>query len=380
LEHEPEGLLNAAAATIDRFLCQALRGEPAPWSALEPLVPDAEFVERSRHHGVQALLFCLMKSRPEWHDWPVVVRGALEQSHKALVAQDLMRQHYLATLVGALADRGVRCLLTKGEALARTLYATPGTRSRSDSDLFIPVAAIEDVRRSVVGLGYRIVSPVYKSRQFTVMRPGSTSGDVRFDIHWRILNAPRYARVLSFEEAHGRSAVVPGLQNARMLCHQDALLLACMHRFGNARHDRNRLIWICDVDALVGAMGERGLLQFASIAVEKEVQVECLDGLRRAEQCFGTVVPESVKARLESPRPPASWARKLARSQPGLLIADWCELPGAAARSRLAKELFFPSARTLLARYGKYNRLWLPVLYVRRLLDGLFGRMTTGQE
>jgi hypothetical protein len=376
LEHEPEELLNAASATIDRFLCQALRGEPAPWSALEPLVPDAEFVERSRHHGVQALLFCLMKSRPEWHDWPVVVRGALEQSHKALVAQDLMRQHYLATLVGALADRGVRCLLTKGEALARTLYATPGTRSRSDSDLFIPVAAIEDVRRSVVGLGYRIVSPVYKSRQFTVMRPGSTSGDVRFDIHWRILNAPRYARVLSFEEAHGRSAVVPGLQNARMLCHQDALLLACMHRFGNARHDRNRLIWIYDIDALVRAMGDSALLRFASIAVDKDVQAECLDGLLRAAECFGTVLPDWVRARIESPRPQVSWTRRFSRSQPGLLIADWRELQSGKARSGLVNELFIPSAGSLLARYNKNSRLWLPVLYTRRLLGGLFGRLT----
>lgn len=372
---EPQGLLIPTLPPIDRFICQALRGQPAEWCSLDTLEATG-FLDRCRHHGIAALLFQRCRDSGEFAGWPERVRGELERLAVAGVAQELLRARHLEFLLDDLARQDIPCLLTKGEALARTLYATPGTRSRSDSDLFIPVAAIEEVKRSVVRLGYRIVSPVYKSRQFTVMRPGSASGDVRFDVHWRILNAPRYARALSFEEAHGRSVAVPDLQHARTLCHHDALLLACMHRFSNVRHDRNRLIWICDVDALARAMDEPGLSQFASIAVEKDVRVECLDGLRRAEQCFGTAVPERVKARLESPQPPPSRAHKLARSRPGQLIADWCELPGATARLGLAKELFLPPARTLLARYGKDNRLWLPVLYARRLLDGLAGRMT----
>jgi hypothetical protein len=375
LEHEPEGLLIPRLPPIDQFICRALLGQPAEWGSLDALDSD-RFLDRCRHHGVAALLFQRRRNRHDFASWPDPVRGELERFAMAGVAQELLRARHLEHLLKNLARQGIPCILTKGEALARTLYATPGTRSRSDSDLFIPVAAVEAVRRSVVRLGYRIVPPVYKSHQFTVMRPGNASGNVRFDIHWRILNAPRYARVLSFEEVHERSAAVPDLPGARMPCHEHALLIACMHRFSNARHDRNRLIWICDIDALVEAMDEPRLAQFAAIAVEKGVQAECLDGLQPAQQCFGTAVPDGVKARLERARPPESWTYRLARSQPGLLIADWRELPGATARWGLVRELFVPSAPSLLARYRKESRLWLPVLYARRLLGGLLGRLT----
>lgn len=373
---EPEGLLNHTTSVIDEFLCRALKGESASWTTLEGQVSPDELLQRCCHHGVAALLFQNLRERSGFAGWPEPVRAGLERLAAAGVAQELLRARHLGRLLRDLSHRGIPCLLTKGEALARTLYDTPGIRSRSDSDVFIPVAAITDVTKSIEKLGYRIVSPVYKSRQFTVMRTGDPSANVRFDIHWRILNAPRYARLLSFEEAYQRSVTVPGLPDARALCHTDALLLACVHRFGNARHDRNRLIWLYDIEALARALGESALSRFATIAIEKGVQGECLDGLRHARECFGVAIPEDLEARLGCPGPPEPWIRRLGRSRPGLLVADWNELPGSAARTGLIRELFLPPARGLLDRYQKTSRLWLPVLYLRRMLGGLFGRLT----
>jgi len=372
---KPRGILNALNQSIDAFLCRALRGEPAPWPVAGGSKPG-EFLDRCRHHGIAALLYHRMKGRDTWQDWPLELREALEQSRRAAVAQELLGGHYLKQLMRHFAEREIDCILTKGEALAVSLYPDPGTRTRSDSDLLIRISDISRARQAVVELGYEIVSPVYKTHQFTVMRPGDRSGNIRFDIHWRILNAPRFARVLLFEEAWRNSIEVPRMAPARMLCNIDALLLACMHRFGSERHDRNRLIWLHDIQALTAAMAQAELLQFAAKAVDWHIQDVCLDALLKSGGCFAFSAPARVMDLLKTPGPPKSQSRRLAESQLGLLLDDWQELANGRTRIELLKELFLPPGQQLLRKYGKSNKFWLPLLYVRQILGGLYDRLS----
>jgi hypothetical protein len=354
---------------IDDFLCRALRGEPAGWNALDGLPPD-EFLDRCRHHGVSALLFHAVHQHESWAFWPLAVRQALEQASRAGVAQELLSTHYLKQLIEVFAERDIPCLLLKGEALASSLYPDAGTRTRSDSDLFIRIRDISAARQAVLDLGYEIVSPIYKSHQFTVMRPGDRTGNVRFDIHWRISNAPRFARILTFEEAYRDSIEAPGMAPVRMLSHVDALMLSCVHRFGSERHDRDRLIWIYDIHLLTTALADAQLMTFAQSAMERQVQAVCLDGLQRANDCFYCRLPIDVLGLLRSPACAKSRVRQLAESPVGLLLDDWRRLNGAQGRIGLMQELFLPSGQFLLDKYDKTNKLWLPVLYLRRL----FGR------
>lgn len=371
---EPDRLLNDPKTVIDEFLCRALRGEPAPWAELSGIDHDA-FLARCGHHGIAALLFHRVHQDSDWQCWPSEVRQALDQASKAGVARDLLRAHYLQQLLVRLAEQDIPCLLTKGEALAVSLYPQPGTRTRSDSDLFIRIGDISRVRQTVRELGYRIASTVYKSHQFTVVRPDDETYTIRFDIHWRILNAPRFARVLSFDEAFQNSEEFPGMAPARMLSKGDALMLACMHRFGSDRHDRDRLIWIYDIHALATSMDQVELVQYASRAVERNVQAVCLDGLLRSEEYFLTGIPEPVLTKLKTPESRLSIRRRLFESQLGLLHGDWKELAKSQARVELLKELFVPSSQFLLHKYHKSSKWWLPVLYVRQILGGLFARL-----
>lgn len=371
---ESERLLIDLINSVDDFICQALRGEPAPWTALGNLNTN-EFLARCRHHGVAALLFHRMRNNPDWQSWPLELEQELEQASKAGAAHDLLRTHYLRQLLNALAAKDIPCITTKGEALAVSVYKQPGTRTRSDSDLFIRMGDIAGVRQTVLDLGYRVASTVYKSHQFTVVRPGDESYSIRFDIHWRILNSPRFARVLSFEEAFEGSREVPGMSPMRILNDSDALMLACMHRFGSERHDRDRLIWIYDVHMLVTEMDEAELLRFSSSVVERHVQDVCLDGLCKAKECFHTGIPPHVKDMLTTPTPGGSYFESLGKSHLGLLLDDWKALRDRRARMELLKELFVPSSEYLLYKYQKDNRLWLPLLYVRLVLGGLYNRL-----
>jgi len=308
--------------------------------------------------------------------WPEDIRLALEKSSKAGVAQEMLRSHHLSRILQEFNRAGVRCLLIKGEALAITHYATPGTRTRCDSDLFIDLGDIEAAKQAVLDADLNIVSPVYKSHQFTVSRADDLSGTVHFDVHWRISNHPVYARVISFEEAFNHSLEIPGMENTRMLNAVDALLLACMHRMGNDRHDRNRLIWIHDIHALTTAMDADELLKFAAKTKRLQVQEACLEGLSLSAQCFLTPVPDQVIEMLQAPNPPRSRSVRIAQSNLGLLIDDWKSLADRRSRLGLLKELFWPSSSFLLHKYHKTSKLWLPALYVRQVVSSTFARIS----
>ena len=94
---ESERLLIDLINSIDDFICQALRGEPAPWTALGKLNAN-EFLARCRHHGVVALLFHRMRNNPDWQSWPLELQQELEQASKAGAAHDLLRAHYFAAI------------------------------------------------------------------------------------------------------------------------------------------------------------------------------------------------------------------------------------------------------------------------------------------
>ena len=317
-----------------------------------------------------------MQEQEEWLSWPPDLRNELEETSKGDIAQEMLRAHYLRQLLKVFSDLGVPCLLTKGEALANTLYPTPGTRTRCDSDLFIPIDGIGKATQAVADAGFAIVSPLYKSHQFTVRRSGETPDVFEFDVHWRILNAPRYARTLSFGETWGHSVVVPGMESVRTLGVVDALLLACMHRAGNEGHDRNRLIWIYDIHLLGSAMAPEQWLAFADKAVMLNVQTPCLDGLNTSRACFGSVLPSDAMNKLSSAEMPSTLARRYAHSNLGLLIDDWKSLPDSRARRELIRELFLPNGESLLRKYHKEERWWLPLLYLRHVFGGLTHRLT----
>ena len=322
------------------------------------------------------LLYHGLHSQSQWWDWPQDVRQELQQLFQAALAQELLRSHHLENILEIFATRGIPCILLKGEALARTHYAIPSIRARADCDLFIDIADIAKARQAVLDAGLNIVSPVYKSHQFTVRRTLKDLDVFEFDMHWRILNNPRYARVLDFAQAYANSLAAPGLEPARVLQPGDALLHACMHRVANAAHDCDRLIWTYDIHVLVAALTPRQLQDFAQRAVRRGVQAACLSGLMAARTCLHTQWPDAVTVALSRPAPEETWSRRFAESHLALLLDDWKHLSDGKARRAMLRELFLPPAESLASRYGHASRRWLPWLYVRHVLGGLSARLT----
>ncbi len=361
---------------MDDFLCRILRGEDSAWPATYDKNSAQSFLQQSLHHGVQALVFDHLHSTPQWDRWPDEVRTRLAAALRAGIAFDLLRAHEVAEFLQELRRRGIAFLLTKGAALARTHYTNSALRTRCDTDLFIDLHDIERVRMALLESGYAAVPPIYKSHQFMGVSRGHTEAPVIFDIHWRILNAPQFARVIDFTEALDQSVPVPGMDGCRTLGAVDALLLACMHRKGSVQHDEDRLIWLYDIHLLLGAMTPGQLEEFAGRAVNKQVQAACLDGLCRARACFHTLVADAVIETLTAAERAANRSGRFAGSNLSLLLDDLRRLPGMQARWNLIGELFFPSADSLIRKYSTSKRRWLPLLYLRHILGGLSTRLT----
>jgi hypothetical protein len=358
---------------IDQFLCAVLRGEPAPWP--DPAKGYSEaFLDRAAYHGVQPLALACARNNPGYETWPRDVIEELVGVQRDAVAQELLRTIEITKFAGELARRKIDCLVMKGEALARLHYSAPHLRQRCDTDFFIDLKDITHVREALDDMGYRVVPPVYKSHQFVAIPELESNAPILFDVHWRILNAPRFARVLSFAEAMKCSGPVPGLPHCRAPGLEDALLMACMHREGSERHDRNRLIWLYDIHLLAGAMTPEALEGLVEKAQTKGVQHACLEGLKAAEQCFGTTIPARAIAGLAM-EPVAKKGGRYARSNLALIVDDLKSLPGAPSKVGLLGELFFPDSDALMRKFKKTSKVWLPVLYLRQLLGGVANRL-----
>jgi len=361
---------------FEDLICRALRGDDAAWPAESKPTDADDFLADCQRHGVSGLVFQRMQGQPEWAAWPREVRESLEQSGKAGVAQELLRRHYLSIVLRTFSDRGIRCLLMKGEALATTHYEAPGTRTRGDCDLFIGFRDIEKAKEALLDCDFQVVSPVYKSHQFNAVRAGQKSRSVQFDVHWRISNHPRFARGITFEDAYRHSIELPGAVPTRTLDAVDALLVACMHRLASDRHDANRLIWLYDVHVLVGSMPPAELSEAVRRASGYDLQAALLDGVLRARERFGTEFPQQLLEMLTQSEAGASGKARLADSNLALLADDLRVLPGMRSTLKLIKELFLPPADSLLREAGRTSPLWLPWLYVQQVLGGVAKRLS----
>ena len=358
----------------DRLICRALLGDSPSWRELD-IADSNAFLHHLSEQGVMSLLHDRMHETAAWGTWPADVRQAIETRSKATVAVEMLRTHHLQHLLQAFSERGVRCLLMKGEALSQTSYNTPGTRDRCDTDLFIDLVDIEAAVDAAAAIDARIVSPIYKSHQFVALLSVPGGIEMHFDVHWRWSNHARFARTVSFEDAWEASIELSEL-GARALNPAHSLLLACLHRLGSSLHDSNRLIWLYDIHLLAKQLGSQQWGEFVDMAVQCNVQAVCSDGLNQAAAYFGSEIPVAARAALVVPETKPTVGSRIRDSQLGLIVDDLKDLPDTRSRLALLREYLFPPGDYLLRRYGKERRIWLPWLYVRYLATGFLERVS----
>ena len=361
---------------VHNLICTALRGEKVDWPDAGELDSYATLLAQATRHGVDALLCHQLNLTADWAQVPGYVKDALSVCIKNSVAIEMARSKDLASLCASLEQEHIPTLILKGAALAHTHYPEAYLRSRCDTDIYIAPQTIRRFRDLSVGLGYQLSGFIYKSHQFNCFKTTFGGGAVNYDVHWRPANWPKYARVLGYEELWSSAVSIPKLAGAFTLSPVHSLLLACMHRAGSARHDPDRLIWLYDIHLLMSGLSQRESIEFARRAVRGNIQRECRDAIEKAHECFATSIPEEVLNTLAASGDLDSAGRRFSNSSLGLIVDDLKQLPDIPSRVELMREYLFPSGDYLLARYGRKGLIWVPLLYLKYVLVGLFERVS----
>jgi hypothetical protein len=283
------------------------------------------------------------------------------------------------SVLAVLAAEGIEPILLKGTALAYSLYDSPSSRPRDDTDLLIRRSQVDPVRRVLAHNGYTAPThcdgdllfcqfPLEKTDEFGLVHT--------YDFHWKISTQSVFANVLVFDEIAAAAMVLPAIGvHARSAGPLHALLLACIHP---VMHHQNAesLIWIYDVHLLASRLSEQEFNTFAELAVAKHVSAICKQQLGAARRWLGTRIPDSAMMKLGAVRdrePSAAYLRPNRRWGDELL-SSIRGLPRWSDRLRLLREVALPGPTYMLKTYGvapsSLCAMLLPVLYLHRLATG----------
>ena len=374
--------------TMEAMLCAALRAESVAWPEPAPAVFEQQLQACAASHGIGPLLSrqltvnaCPSQDR--------LRRLFPARQVKDAEAIELARRVELARVLKALAAAGVRPLLLKGVALAYSIYPSPGLRSRADTDVLIHGSERSICDRVLSDSGY--VKANANRGELIQYQCGYAMRD-RFgiehvlDVHWRVSNTQLFSLTLGYDELSLRAVCLKALgEYARGPAPAHALLHACLHRAhhlhspmfvdGARAAGGDRLIWLYDIHLLVESMSSRELLEFAGLAERKRIRAVCREGLLRAHECFATRLPEEILSALTREGQAEPSEAHLRRGALQHLLTEVRSLPRWQDRAQLLREHLFPPTDYMLEKYAVSNRIWLPMLYLRRGVHGAWKRM-----
>jgi hypothetical protein len=335
---------------------------------------------------LHALLRQRIRERGRGWNWPAGLLAELDTRAHAEAAVELLRAHEIRAVLAGLADCGIRPILLKGTALAYTIYPSPASRPRSDTDVLIAPGDVVAAREVLASFGYAFTvhcSDLFS--QFEAQKLDRFGVQHVFDVHWKISSQSVFEDMLRYGRIFERARSVPLLgPHAIALNDVDALLLACVHPVMHHRKDE-RVLWMFDVHLLAERLSADQFDEFATVACTTKVAAICLHQLRRVQTLFSTRVPVRVLARLAGTRKSEPSADYLAseRRWHDELFSSVRGLPSIGPRSRLLRKVLMPSHDYMLGMYGLRGKplasFLLPALYLHRNVRGAW-RILTGRK
>ena len=318
--------------------------------------------------------------------WPADILDACRRAAIFEATIELARRAELSRVLEAFLGARIRPLVLKGSAIAYTHYAHPGLRPRSDTDLFVPLDARTQAENSLRRLGYENAGGMtgqFVCYQATWSREDGVGVAHSIDLHWRINNSQILANLLTYDECDaGAVALAPLGPHARGLGPVHAALFACLHRAGHRNSPiyvdgvpypaDNCLIWLHDIHLLYTNMSDQERRELLALAATKGLRAVCHDALESCRRYFSTsIAPDVLEQLAESGA--AERSAIYLRAAPALQMwGDLMAIGSIGDRIRWLGEVAFPPAQYMRTKYPGSSDAWLPLLYARRGVRGLW--------
>ncbi len=363
-------------AEIEAIVARALHdpvASPPAWLGSD--VAASTLTAVASRHRVLLLAGWALRAAGTLEDWPREFTDAFQRAERKAVTEDCVRHAELVTALAELNAAGVRVMLFKGAALARTHYPASHVRVRADTDLLVAASEAPSLEGVLGRLNYtrqtetsgHLVS--YQSHYHKVDRYGVMHA---FDVHWKISNLQALANRFTCQELWDSRVPLVALGSAAVTVNPvHALLLALVHRAGHHPGSRN-LLWIYDLHLLASRLTPAEMSQVQEVASARGLGHIAADGLALARDWFGTAAVDPVidALRARGPHPEEAAVIRGPWTQAGVLRLDLDALPNWRARCRLIREHLLPSTHYMRARYGVRSNFLLPGLYIWRALLG----------
>lgn len=299
---------------------------------------------------------------------------SLQDELRAAAVIEAAEERELQRVLAALSKAGIRPVLLKGVALARTHYPRPELRPRTDTDLIIPPGGRESTAQALMELGYERVPEVsgrLTTGQFHLHKRDALGFFYALDIHFRISNIRAFAEVLRYDELARDARPIPSLGvHAWGPSPVHALMIACVHRVAHHGND-DSLLWLLDVSLLARSLQPHQRDQFTELAAARKVRAVCGSSLMLADGAFGGIGADWLRSlATHTPEPTAAFLVGAMR-QVDALKQDLLATPGLWQRLQILGEHLFPSPSFMYERYDTRRTLGLPFLYAHRIITGM---------
>lgn len=266
-------------------IAAALRGEPGVWPEGTDWTAVARVAER---HGVLVLL-----ARATRH-------ATLAAAARPLTERALTFTHQLRGLVDLFTSHNLSMLPVKGPVLAATAYGDVALRGASgDLDLVVRASDFDAALELMIANGYSRVEGAIDEHDHeqweTEAHLFPNGPGTLVELHTELIGNFYTVPVdLDAVLARAGSQRLFGT-TVPVLAAEDLLLYLCLH---GARHMWSRLLWVCDIDALVRSTPELDWDELFARADGIDARQRVLLALYLAHHLLGTTLPERQQRRL----------------------------------------------------------------------------------
>ncbi|MCF6155443.1 MAG: hypothetical protein E3K36_09355 [Candidatus Brocadia sp.] len=211
-------------------------------------------------YGIAPLLYSNLKNIQESQFIPENVMDKLQMAYYSNAARNMRIYAELDRILGAFRVKGMKIIVLKGAALAKTVYGDIGLRPMSDIDLLVKKEDLSHAEKIMTELGYHFhgdMPPEWyreNDQHISYLHPEK---NIPVEIHWHIARKahPSRIRIIDtdiierwWEEAE---TIEFSGRKALMLCPNDLIIHLSIHflqhRFGGRYFSKRALIQLCDI-------------------------------------------------------------------------------------------------------------------------------------
>ncbi|QSZ66687.1 hypothetical protein RJ40_03845 [Methanofollis aquaemaris] len=236
------------------YLSSILRNEEASPPECSPEAWRL-LLRRLSPHWVTPVLYGYLRSWDQACLPPAKVMETVRRDYLIGKVRSVQMDRQLGEILTTAEDHGIRILILKGPALARSVYPDPAMRGGGDLDVLVYPDQVEETENLLGALGYRCddrffaVSKNYYHEE-TFLPDKKDLGNLAVEIHWRCAPSLGFVPAVPPEELFSRAVTVHTDQfTFETLAPVDALLHTALHMiFGHT--SSIRLTWIHDIALL----------------------------------------------------------------------------------------------------------------------------------